>query len=107
MHVKLPSRLGSAISMYSPRGQMCRALGAILYAPSGPAGMVSSLYPWVRYCWERSNRPAFIMAVRIADAEPSTPMIRRGRSEWTWLVASSRMYSTPVRNSTPVHRALK
>ncbi len=43
VQVKLPSRLGSAISMKSRRGQMCSACFSSQKLPPGPAGRVNSL----------------------------------------------------------------
>jgi len=41
--VKLPSVFGNAISMWPPRGQMCRASRPGSGAPCAPAGIDSSL----------------------------------------------------------------
>ena len=43
VQVKLPSRLGSAMSMKFLRGQMCSAFFANENPPPGAGGMVSSL----------------------------------------------------------------
>ena len=45
VQVKLPSKLGKAISMYSPRGQIWNEFLSNLCVPSLFAGIFNSLYP--------------------------------------------------------------
>src|SRR6218665_2228824 len=45
VQVKLPSRFGSAINIYSPLGQMWKEFLSSLCVPSAFAGIFNSLYP--------------------------------------------------------------